>query len=130
MTAFIKSIERAYFVVKLSVVGLVKIVTGSISRDNLGGPILIAQMAGKQAKEGFDKLIQFIAFISINLAIINFLPIPVLDGGHLLFFFIEALIGRPVNIRMREIAQQVGIFVLILLMVYVFYNDITRLFFS
>jgi len=130
VTAFIKSIQRAYFVAELSVVGLVKIVTGSISRDNLGGPILIAQMAGKQAKEGFDKLIQFIAFISINLAIINFLPIPVLDGGHLLFFFIEALIGRPVNIRMREIAQQVGIFVLILLMVYVFYNDITRLFFS
>jgi regulator of sigma E protease len=130
VAAFIKSIERAYFVAEISVVGLVKIITRSISSDNLGGPILIAHMAGEQAKEGLDKLIQFIAIISINLAIINFLPIPVLDGGHLLFFFIEAVIGRPVNIRMREIAQQVGIFVLILLMVYVFYNDITRFFFS
>jgi regulator of sigma E protease len=61
---------------------------------------------------------------------LNFLPIPVLDGGHLLFFFIEAIMGRPVNTRFREIAQQAGIFMLILLMILVFYNDITRILFS
>ena len=96
----------------------------------LGGPIMIAQMAGEQAKAGAGNLVFFIALISINLAILNFLPIPVLDGGHLLFFFIEAAIGRPVSIKMREIAQQIGIFILILLMIYVFYNDIVRIFFS
>jgi len=68
--------------------------------------------------------------ISINLAILNFLPIPVLDGGHLLFFFIEAIKGSPINTKMREIAQQAGIFVLIFLMILVFYNDITRLIFQ
>ena len=73
-----------------------------------------------------DRLLQFIAFISINLAFLNILPIPVLDGGHLVFFLVEAVIGRPVNLRVREVAQQVGMFVLIMLMVLVFYNDITR----
>jgi regulator of sigma E protease len=91
---------------------------------------MIAQMAGQQAREGATNLIFFIALISINLAILNFLPIPVLDGGHLIFFSIEAVTGRPVSIRVREIAQQAGVFVLILLMIYVFYNDITRVLLS
>ena len=91
---------------------------------------MIAQLAGEQAKQGIDKFVQFIAFISINLAILNILPIPVLDGGHLLFFLIETIIRRPVSIRVREVAQQAGMFVLILLMIFVFYNDITRYFFS
>jgi regulator of sigma E protease len=91
---------------------------------------MIAQMAGQEAREGAVNLIFFIALISINLAILNFLPIPVLDGGHLLFFFVEAVTGRPVSIKIREIAQQAGIFVLILLMIYVFYNDIARVFLS
>jgi len=106
--------------------GLLKLIRGSISADNLGGPIMIAQMAGEQAKEGFENLLYFIAFISINLAILNFLPIPVLDGGHLLFFFIEAIRGKPLSIRVREIAQQSGMFVLLLLMIFVFYNDFAR----
>ncbi|MFC1489502.1 RIP metalloprotease RseP [Thermodesulfobacteriota bacterium] len=125
-----ESLIQAYKVSKLMIVGIAKLIKGDISAKNLGGPIMIVQMAGDQAKEGASHLIYFIAFISINLAIINFLPIPVLDGGHLLFFSIELLIGRPVNIRTREIAQQVGIFVLLMLMVFVFYNDITRILFS
>ena len=91
---------------------------------------MIAKLAGDQAKQGIDKLIQFIAFISINLAILNLLPIPVLDGGHLLFFLIEAIKGSPVSIKVREVSQQVGLFLLILLMILVFYNDIHRIFFS
>jgi regulator of sigma E protease len=91
---------------------------------------MIAQMAGDQAKAGISSLFQFIAVISVNLAVINLLPIPVLDGGHLLFFLIEAVKGRPVNIKVREIAQQVGMILLIMLMILVFYNDIIRLFFS
>jgi regulator of sigma E protease len=70
------------------------------------------------------------AVLSINLAVLNFLPIPVLDGGHLMFFAFEAIMRRPVSIRMREIAQQAGIFILIMLMIFVFYNDITRIFSS
>ena len=123
-----ESIGRTYFIAVLTVKGVAKMIDGSIPKDNLGGPIMIAQLAGEQAKRGIDQLIQFIAFISINLAMINLLPIPVLDGGHLLFFSLEALRGKPVNIRVREVAQQAGMFVLIMLMIFVFYNDITRLF--
>ena len=125
-----ESIVQTFNVTKLTVLTVVKLIQGRVSTKTLGGPIMIAQMAGRQAKEGISSLVFFIALLSINLAILNFLPIPVLDGGHLLFFFIEAIIGHPVNTRMREIAQQVGIFILILLMAYVFYNDITRIFFS
>ena len=126
--AAVESIKRTYSVCVLMVRSVVKMIDGSIPKENLGGPIMIAKMAGDQAKQGIDKLVQFIAFISINLAIINLLPIPVLDGGHLLFFSIEAIKRRPVSIKVREVAQQVGLFILIMLMVLVFYNDITRFF--
>jgi len=128
--AVVQSIKQTYFICALTVKSVVKMIGGSIPKDNLGGPIMIAQLAGEQAEQGIDKLVQFIAFISINLAILNILPIPVLDGGHLLFFLIEIIIRRPVSIRVREVAQQAGMFVLILLMIFVFYNDITRYFFS
>ena len=128
--AFSESLIQTYNISKLTIVSIVKLIQGAISTKTLGGPLMIAQMAGQQAEEGISNLLFFIALLSINLAIINFLPIPVLDGGHLVFFFIEAAAGRPVNVRFRESAQQVGIFVLIMLMIYVFYNDITRMFFS
>jgi regulator of sigma E protease len=121
-----ESLKHTYKVTELMCIGLIKLINGSISADNLGGPIMIAQMAGDQAREGFENLLYFIAFISINLAILNFLPIPVLDGGHLLFFIIEAVRGKPLSIRVREIAQQSGMFVLLLLMIFVFYNDVMR----
>jgi regulator of sigma E protease len=125
-----ESLTQTYRVIELMVVIIAKLIKGDISTDTLGGPIMIAQMAGDSAKAGIGSLISFIAVISINLAIINILPIPVLDGGHLLFFLIEAIKGRPVSIKVREVAQQVGLFILILLMILVFYNDITRIFFS
>ncbi len=128
--ALYESIRQTYKITYLTVVSIVKLIQGTLSAKTLGGPIMIAEMAGQQAREGVANLAFFIALLSINLAVLNFLPIPVLDGGHLLFFFIEAVIGKPVNTKMREIAQQVGIFVLIVLMIYVFYNDITRIFFS
>lgn len=128
--ALTESVKQTYQITELTVISIVKMIQGSLSRETLGGPIMIAQMAGEQVKEGVANFFFFIALLSINLGIINFLPIPVLDGGHLLFFSIEAIIGRPVNTRMREIAQQIGIFLLLLLMIYVFYNDINRLIFS
>jgi regulator of sigma E protease len=125
-----ESLIQTYRVTELMVVIIAKLIKGDISTDTLGGPIMIAQMAGDSAKAGVGSLISFIALISINLAIINLLPIPVLDGGHLLFFLIEAIKGRPVSVKIREVAQQVGLFILILLMILVFYNDISRIFFS
>lgn len=112
----------------LTLLALVKMVSGDVSPKNLGGPILIAQMAGQQAQEGLGSYMFFIAILSVNLGVLNLLPIPVLDGGHLLFFLLEAVLGRPVQIKYREMAQQVGIFLLILLMIYAFYNDIARWF--
>ena len=128
--AFTESLRQSYRVIELMVVIIAKLIKGDISTDTLGGPIMIAQMAGDSAKAGVGSLIFFIALISINLAVINLLPIPVLDGGHLLFFLIEAIKGSPVSIKIREVSQQVGLFLLILLMILVFYNDIHRIFFS
>lgn len=125
-----ESLRQTYDIVELMVIIVAKLLTGDISIDTVGGPIMIAQMAGDQAKAGISSLFQFIAVISVNLAVINLLPIPVLDGGHLLFFLMEAIKGRPINLKVREIAQQVGMIMLIMLMILVFYNDITRLFFS
>ncbi|MEJ2659442.1 MAG: RIP metalloprotease RseP [Desulfobacteraceae bacterium] len=102
-----------------------KLIRGKVPMESIGGPIRIAIMAGEEADQGFVQLLNFIALISIQLAILNILPIPVLDGGHLLFYGFEAVLRRPVSLRMRETAQQIGIFLLILLMIFVFYNDIS-----
>jgi regulator of sigma E protease len=126
----VQGVSQTWQIAKLTVTAVGKIVSGAISAKTLGGPIMIAQLAGQQAKAGIMNLIFFIALLSVNLAIINLLPIPVLDGGHLLFFLIEAVSRRPINVKTREMAQQVGIFVLIVLMIFVFYNDIARVFFD
>ena len=126
----VESVRQTYNIAELTIVSIAKLIKGTISTKTIGGPIMIAELAGQQAKEGVLNFIFLIALLSINLAIINFLPIPVLDGGHILFFLIEIIIGRPVNMRMREIAQQAGIFILIMLMIFVFYNDISRIFTS
>ena len=113
--------------VELTVVSIVKIFEGKVSAKTLGGPILIAQLAGQQAKAGVLSLIYFMAIISINLVILNVLPIPVLDGGHILLFLIEAVRGKPVSLKLRERAQQIGVFLIILIMLLVFYNDLSRI---
>jgi regulator of sigma E protease len=96
--------------------------------NSLGGPILIAQVAGKQARLGASHLLQFMAVLSVNLFLLNLLPIPVLDGGHLFFFLIEALRGgKPVPVQHREMAQGVGLMLILVLMFLVFYQDIVRL---
>lgn len=121
-----KAVSQTGEYAALTLLALYKMVIGDVSPKNLGGPILIAQMAGQQAQEGLASYLFFVAILSINLGVLNLLPIPVLDGGHLLFFLVEALIGRPVAVKHREMAQQVGIFLLILLMIYASYNDIAR----
>jgi len=117
--------QTAWWVSTL-VVSLGKMFQGKIPAKDIGGPILIVQAAGQQARLGFEYLLHFMAVISVNLGVLNLLPIPVLDGGHLFFFAIEAVLRRPLDIRHREIAQQVGLVLLISLMAFAFYNDIAR----
>ena len=126
LQAVTHSLVQTYKIIELMVIIIGKLITGDISTDTIGGPIMIAKMAGDQAKAGIANLIFFTALISVNLAIINLLPIPILDGGHLLFFFIEAVKGQPVSLKIREVAQQVGLFIIILLIIFVFYNDISK----
>lgn len=118
---------KTYEITKLTLVGIVKIFQQVVPADNIGGPILIFQMAKETASAGINSLLLFMAVISINLAILNLLPIPILDGGHLLFYAIEAVTGRPVSMRTREVTQMVGMALLLSLMVFAFYNDITRI---
>jgi regulator of sigma E protease len=125
-----ESLTHTWQIAELTAIAIWKIITGSISPKALGGPILIAQLTGEQAKAGLVSLMFFVAVLSVNLGVINLLPIPILDGGHLLFCFIEGVTRRPVNLRVREVAQQVGFFVLVLLMLFVFYNDIARVLFG
>ena len=121
--------SQCYRIVELTAMAFSKMIKGSISvKESLGGPILIAQVSGQTFKAGLLPFVSLIAFISINLAIINLLPIPVLDGGHLLLFAIEGITGKPVEGKPREVAQQIGLFILIMLMLFAFYNDIVRIF--
>jgi regulator of sigma E protease len=106
---------------------VVKLVRRVIPASTLGGPILIAQMAGEQAKEGLLPFAYFLGLLSVNLGVLNLLPVPVLDGGHLVLFALEALIGRPLSADARMRAQQVGLAFILGLTLLVFYNDIARL---
>ncbi|HEV8721140.1 MAG TPA: RIP metalloprotease RseP [Candidatus Binatia bacterium] len=126
--AVVKAVYHTYDYAKLTLMAFYKMLLGDVSPRNIGGPILIAQMAGQQAQEGLGSFLAFLAVLSINLGVLNLLPVPVLDGGHLLFFLVEAVIRKPVAVKYREVAQQVGICLLALLMVYAFYNDIVRFF--
>jgi regulator of sigma E protease len=107
--------------------GLWKLVSRQIELSNIGGPIQIATETTRQANEGLVSVAVFVAVISVNLAVLNLLPIPMLDGGHLLFFVIEAVLGRPLSLRKREVAQQVGFVLLMMIMVFALYNDLARL---
>ncbi|MEK6545810.1 MAG: RIP metalloprotease RseP [Nitrospinota bacterium] len=128
IVATIKGFERTWDIIYLTFWAMAKMITGDIPAKNIGGPLLIFQKAGEFANEGFLPYASFAALISINLGILNLLPIPVLDGGHILFFLIEIIFKKPVSIRSREVAQRVGIFILVSLMLFAFYNDIMRFF--
>jgi regulator of sigma E protease len=126
LAALVSGVKKTVDLSVLIVQGFVKLVQAKISPKTIGGPILIAQMAGEVVQRGPVELLSFTALLSINLAILNLLPIPVLDGGHLLFSLLEVLRGKPVSLRKREIAQQVGMVLLVGLMIFAFYNDIFR----
>lgn len=125
--AILLGAEKTYYITHMTLIGIGKLIEGIIPKESIGGPIMILQMAGQQADAGLMQYAVFIAFISINLAIINLFPIPVLDGGHILFSLIEILTGKPVGDKTREYSTRVGIALLGTLMIFAFYNDIMRL---
>ncbi len=125
--AIITSVYKTWEISKLTVISVVKIFEGVISPKTLGGPIFIAQVAGAQVKEGLIPFILFMAILSINLGVINLFPIPVLDGGHILFYLIEIVTRREISLKVRELSQQIGFVILLMLMLFVIFIDIERL---
>jgi len=119
--------KKTWELTALTVLTVVKLFQGVIPLKTLGGPIMIGQLTGEIAKQNLSYLLPFMAVISINLAILNLLPVPVLDGGLILLFLIEIVIRKPLSIKKREMAQKIGLFLLILLMAIVFYNDLVRI---
>lgn len=112
----------------LTVMGLVKIIQKVVPASELGGPILIAKIAGERMEAGWINFLYFMAVLSVNLGILNLLPIPILDGGHLVYFTVEAILRKPLHPKIIEILQQVGLVLLVTLMIFVFYNDLMRFF--
>jgi regulator of sigma E protease len=118
---------RAVDLIELTVVFIQKLFSGNVSTKNIGGPITVVQIAGQAAQTDVSSILSVLAFLSIQLGILNLLPIPILDGGHIFFNLYEIVFRRPMSMRTREIAQQIGLILLILLMILAFYNDIVRL---
>jgi regulator of sigma E protease len=126
--AISRGIVQTWFYTRFTLVVVAKMITGEISRKNIGGPIEIARQAGKQGSKGLPYLLGLMVLLGVNLGLLNLFPIPILDGGHLLFLAVEAILRRPLSIRKIEIAQQVGLILIVLLMIFAFYNDLLRLF--
>ncbi|MGB6068769.1 MAG: RIP metalloprotease RseP [Desulfomonilaceae bacterium] len=127
VAALHEGVRFSWTLTKLVVVTLVKLVRMEISPKALSGPITIVQASGESLKAGVFNFIFLMSYVSINLAIINLLPVPILDGGHLLFFLIEAVTRRPVSGKVKEFAVQFGLLFIVFLIALVFYNDISRI---
>lgn len=121
-------LEATWGWTELTAVGIYKMIVGDISSKNIGGPLTIANISGEAASQGVSSVVFLIAILSINLGVLNLLPIPILDGGHLFFFLIEAILRKPLGERQRELAQQVGLVLLVGIMIFAFWNDLERLF--
>ncbi len=126
--AFQAAFAQTWMYISLTVLGFLKLIQQVVPVSELGGPILIAQIAGKQMQAGWVNFIFFTGLLSVNLGILNLLPIPVLDGGHLMFLSFEAVRRKPMSEKMQIFAQQIGIAFLGVAMIFVFYNDLARIF--
>jgi regulator of sigma E protease len=120
------SVENTVYLARLMLDFFAKLVTGRMSAKLIGGPVMIAQMAGETAKTGFASLMSFTAFISINLGVLNLMPFPVLDGGHIFILVVEGIIRRKVSEKFKLRLQQAGSLVLLTLMLYITFNDFMR----
>lgn len=122
-----RSLERTWQSTRFTLEMLAQMVTGNVSIKNLSSPIGIAQFAGDSAQRGMDYYISFLAIVSISLGVLNLLPVPVLDGGQIVFLLAEAVKGGPLSERAQILGQQIGILALLLLMSFAFYNDLARI---
>lgn len=125
--AFVKATEKTWETAEFVLVSVKKLIFGQISTKNLSGPITIAKVAGASAEAGWTYYVGFLALLSVSLGVFNLLPIPVLDGGHLMYYLIEAVKGSPVSERIQMMGYQVGLFLVGGLMLLALFNDITRL---
>lgn len=128
LLALQKGVSETLYWTQMTCLSFLRLIQGTISHRSIGGPIMIGQIASRTFQMGLSHFLKIMAIISINLFIINMLPVPVLDGGHLVFFTLEALRGAPLSMRKMEIAQTVGIIILLGLMALAFFNDISRIF--
>ncbi len=124
--AFVMGGGMIYGFTKLVLVSIYKVITREASVRSFGGPIIIAKMAGESARSGLGTLFLFMAFLSLNLGILNLLPIPVLDGGHMLFLSIEGILRRQIPQKLKLIVQQIFMFLLLGFMLFIIYIDILR----
>jgi regulator of sigma E protease len=127
LTAFVMALKECYFVVSRSLGYLFDVVTGREAADQLGGPIRIAQVSGQVATAGFVALLNLAAIISVSIGLLNLFPIPMLDGGHLLFYGIEAIRGRPLSESTQEIGFRIGLAFVLMLMIFATWNDLIHL---
>ena len=121
-------LRQTWNMIDITLTGVKKMITGSVAADSVGGPILIAQMLGQQAEAGIVPLLLLTALISVNLGLLNLFPIPVLDGGAILFCIVEIIVRRPVPEKVQEWSMRVGASLLIALMIFATFNDVMRWF--
>jgi regulator of sigma E protease len=120
-------VAETWFVLERTINYVVGIVTGREAADQLGGPIRIAQVSGQVASIGFVALIHLAAVLSVSIGLLNLFPVPLLDGGHLLFYAIEAIRGRPLSERAQEVGFRIGLAIVVMLMIFATFNDIIHL---
>ncbi|NJL08817.1 MAG: RIP metalloprotease RseP, partial [Methylacidiphilales bacterium] len=126
-TALWMGVQESWFVIDRTVAYIGGLISGSESADQLGGPIRIAQLSGQVAGIGLVALLNLTAVLSVSIGLLNLFPVPMLDGGHLLFYAIEAARGRPISERAQEMAFRIGLALVVMLMVFATWNDIVHL---
>jgi regulator of sigma E protease len=127
LTALKMGVEETWFVVDRTLSYLGGVIVGRETADQLGGPIRIAQISGQVATVGMVALVHLTAVLSVSIGLLNLFPIPLLDGGHLLFYAIEALRGKPLSDRAQELGFRIGLAIVLMLMIFATFNDIVHL---
>jgi len=122
-----RALQKTQDFISLTLTAMGKMVKGQISLDNLSGPITIAKVAGDTASYGLEPFLSFVAYLSISLGVLNLLPVPMLDGGHLMFYLVELVKGSPVPEALQDIGNRIGLTMLLAFMGVAFYNDIVGL---